>query len=53
MARKVWLLTPVVMPADFAPLNHRVGVGLGQGVVGELAGGATGGLEQERLRFAR
>jgi len=36
-----------------APLNHRVGVGLGQGVAGELAGRATVGLEQQRLRFAR
>jgi integrase len=36
-----------------APLNHRVGVGLGQGVVGELAGRAAVGLKQERLRLLR
>jgi len=36
-----------------APLNHRVGVRLGQGVAGELAGRAPVGLEQQRLRIAR
>ena len=54
MARKVWLPTCVVMPAGFrAPLNHRIGVRLGQGVAGELAGRAAVGLEQQRLRLAR
>jgi len=36
-----------------APLDHLVGVGLGQGIAGELAGRAAVGLEQERLRVAR
>ena len=36
-----------------APLNHSVGVGLGQGVAGELAGRAVVGLERQRLRLGR
>ena len=36
-----------------APLNHRIGIGLGQGVAGELAGRAAVGLEQKRLRLVR
>ena len=36
-----------------APLNHRIGVGLGQGVAGELAGRAAVGLKQKRLRLGR
>ena len=36
-----------------APLNHRIGVGLGQGVAGELPGRAAVGLEQQRLRLGR
>jgi len=36
-----------------APLNHRVGVRLGQGIARELAGRAAVGLEQQRLRIAR
>ena len=36
-----------------APLNHRIGVGLGQGVAGELAGRAAVGLKQQRLRLGR
>ncbi len=35
------------------PLNHLIGVCLGQGVAGELAGRAAVGLEQERLRVVR
>jgi len=34
-----------------APLDHRIGVRLGQGSAGELAGRAAVGLEQERLRL--
>ena len=42
------------MPAALARrLDHRVGVGLGQGIAGELAGRAAVGLEQKRLRIAR
>ena len=36
-----------------APLNHRIGVGLGQRIAGELAGRAAVGLEQQRLRLGR
>jgi len=36
-----------------AALNHRIGVGLGQGAAGELSGRAVVGLEQERLRLGR
>jgi hypothetical protein len=36
-----------------SPLNHRIGVCLGQGVAGELARRAAVGLEQQRLRIAR
>lgn len=39
--------------APRAPLHHRVGVGLGQGVAGKLAGRAAVGLEQQRLWIAR
>ena len=36
-----------------ALLDHRIGVGLGQGVAGELAGRAAVGLKQQRLRLGR
>jgi hypothetical protein len=36
-----------------APLDHRIGVRLGQGIAGELSGRAVVGLEQQRLRIAR
>jgi hypothetical protein len=36
-----------------APLNHSIGVSLGQGIAGEPAGRAAVGLEQKRLRIAR
>ena len=36
-----------------ASLNHHIGIRLGQGIAGELAGRAAVGLEQERLRIAR
>ena len=36
-----------------APLNHHIGVRLGQGIAGELASRAAVGLEQQRLRIAR
>ena len=36
-----------------AALNHRIGVRLGQGVAGELAGRAAVGLKQQRLRIGR
>jgi hypothetical protein len=36
-----------------APLNHRVGVCLGQRVAGELAGRAAVGLEKQCLRLVR
>jgi len=36
-----------------APLDHGIGVGLGQGVAGELAGRAAVGLEQKRLWLLR
>ena len=36
-----------------APLNHRIGVGLGQGIASELPGRAAVALEQKRLRLGR
>jgi hypothetical protein len=36
-----------------APLNHRIGVGLGQGIAGQLPGRAAVTLEQKRLQFVR
>ena len=36
-----------------APLNCRIGVGLGQGVAGELPGRPALGLKQQRLRLVR
>ncbi len=36
-----------------APLNHRIGIRLGQGIAGELAGRTAVGLEQHRLRLVR
>ena len=36
-----------------APLNHRIGVRLGQGIAGELAGRAAVGLKQQRLGLGR
>ena len=36
-----------------AALNHRIGVGLGQGVAGELSGRPAVALEQQRLRLVR
>ena len=36
-----------------APLNRRIGVGLGQGVAGELPGRPALGLKQQRLRLVR
>ena len=37
----------------FAPLDHRIGVRLGQGSAGQLAGCAAVGLKENRLRFGR
>ena len=54
VARNVWLPIFVVIPAALrAPLDHRIGVRLGQGIAGKLAGRAAVGLEQKRLRIAR
>jgi len=36
-----------------APLNHLIGIRLGQGMAGELAGRTAVGLEQHRLRIVR
>ena len=36
-----------------APANHRVGVGLGQGSAGELAGAAADGAEERPLGIVR
>ncbi len=36
-----------------APLDHRLGARLGQGIAGELAERAAVGLKQQRLRIAR
>src|ERR1700730_317466 len=36
-----------------APLNHRIGIRLGQEVAGELAGRTAVSLEQHRLRLVR
>jgi hypothetical protein len=42
-----------VRPDDFAPLDHRVGVRLGQGMAGQLAGCAAVSLEETCLRIVR
>jgi hypothetical protein len=36
-----------------APLDHRIGIRLGQGIAGELAGRTAVSLEQHRLRLVR
>jgi hypothetical protein len=36
-----------------APLDHRIGVRLGEGSAGQLAGRAAVGLEQKTLRVVR
>ena len=48
VARNVWLpISRRDLGRPGAPLNHRIGVGLGQGIAGELAGRAAVGLEQQ------